>query len=116
MRSRVGGDVDINFGGTAASWMSEGSKSTKKDGAEAEGAEGGAAGAGGAAGGVVDDGPAPIIIVPTDGRGALTIFNAKDLLENGRYKTTAEAKAAGAQREQRLTLHRTMAGCCSGTR
>ena len=111
MRSRVGGDVDINFGGTAASWMSEGSKSTKKDGApEAEAAVGAGGAGAGAGAGAVDDGPAPIIIVPTDGRGALTIFNIKDLLEKGRYKTTAEAKAAGARRERRVTLHRTMKG------
>jgi hypothetical protein len=97
-------DVDINFGGTAASWTSSGSKSTKKDGGAKP------AGASNPSESAVDSGPAPIIIVPTEARGVLTIFNVKDFLERGRYKTVAEAKAAGARRERRITLDRPMRG------
>jgi parafibromin len=97
-------DVDINFGGTAASWTSSGSKTTKKDSGKS------GSGSSNSTDNVVDTGPAPIIIVPTDARGALTMFNIKELLENGRFKTTAEAKAAGARRERRLTLNRPIRG------
>ena len=106
MRARAlpASDVDINFGGTAASWTSSGSKSTKKESGNSGG------GSSKPSDSAVDTGPAPIIIVPTDARGALTMFNAKELLENGRFKTSAEAKAAGARRERRLTLNRPVRG------
>ena len=97
-------DVDINFGGTAASWTSSGSKSAKKESGNSGSSSSKPSDS------AVDSGPVPIIIVPTDARGALTMFNVKDLLENGRFKTSAEAKAAGARRERRLTLNRPVRG------
>ena len=76
--------------------------------------------------------PPGILIVPTDAyaqppsilehfgrslieasvhrRGALTMYNVRSVLEEGKFVSTADAKRAGARREAKVTLRRPMKG------
>eukprot|EP01045_Picozoa_sp_COSAG04_P020856 COSAG04_NODE_2185_length_4594_cov_3.018242_2_plen_502_part_00 len=43
-------------------------------------------------------------------RGALTMYNVRSVLEEGKFVSTADAKRAGARREAKVTLRRPMKG------
>jgi hypothetical protein len=109
-------DMRINYEGSMKSGLSFGqSSSTSTDGARARGGGGGSTAASSKSAGLVGSGGGagaggvPIIIVPSVGSSALTIFNVRDVLEKGAFRSTQEVKAAGGgRREARLQLVRQM--------
>ena len=100
----------MNFDGGGPKLASIGSGSKNGTGNKKRSATGigGSSNAGGSSGGVV-----PIIIVPSTGQSALSIFNVPGLLTQGSFQTTAQAKESGVRRAARVVMTRSMAGGAS---
>ncbi|KRZ72350.1 Parafibromin [Trichinella papuae] len=52
----------------------------------------------------------PIIIIPSANSSLITVFNVRELLENFRFVSSAEKRAAGAKREPEVLIQRSKEG------
>lgn len=48
----------------------------------------------------------PIIIIPGANTSLITLFNAKEILQDMRFITTEDKKAQGARRDNEILIHR----------